>query len=62
MGVECSSSMRDGHLIGTKFKVGARVKNTDQTPHLYTSWQWKYDVVNDEEAKNFLQKKDWGKK
>ena len=62
MRVECSSSMRDRHPIGTKFKVWARIKDTDQTPHLYTFWRWKYDVVNDEETKNFLQKKDWERK
>ncbi|MEP6880308.1 MAG: hypothetical protein ABI865_15835, partial [Nitrosospira sp.] len=40
----------------------ARLDAYDQTPHLYTSWQWKYDVVSDEEAKDFIQKKDWEKK
>lgn len=60
MQVECSSSMRNMHPLGTKFKVLAKIKNTNLTPHLYTSWQWKYDVVSDDEAKDFIQKKDWG--
>lgn len=62
MRVECSSSMRERHPIGTKFKVWARIKDTDQTPHLYTSWQWKYDVITNGEAMDFIQNKDWENK
>jgi hypothetical protein len=54
--------MRERHSVGTKFKVWARIKDTVETPHLYTSWQWAYDVVTDEEADDFIQKKFWGKK
>jgi hypothetical protein len=51
--------MRESHPIGTKMKVRARVKSTDQTPHLYTSWQWGYDLVDDEQAARFIEAKDW---
>lgn len=62
MRVECSSSMREAHAVGTKFKVWARIKDTAETPHLYTSWQWAYEVVTDAEAEVFIQKKFWGKR
>lgn len=62
MRVECSSAMRENHPVGTKLKVWARIKSTDHTPHLYTSWQWVYEVVNSEQARAFIEKKDWGKR
>ncbi|MDO8787459.1 MAG: hypothetical protein Q7J42_05255 [Sulfuritalea sp.] len=62
MRVECSSEMRESHPVGTKLKVKAKIKSTDQTPHLYTSWQWAYEVVSAEQARIFIEKKDWGKK
>ncbi len=62
MRVECSSTMRESHPVGKKIKVWARIKSTDQTPHLYTSWQWAYEVVSADQAKIFIEKKDWGRK
>lgn len=59
--VECSSSMRERHPIGTKFKVWAKVKDTSDSPHLYTSWQWKYDVLTGSEAEAFIKAKQWNK-
>lgn len=59
MRVECSSSMRESHAIGTLFKVRAKIKNTTQEPHLYTSWQWKYEVVTFVEANIFISQKLW---
>jgi len=53
--------MRKRHPIGTKFKVWAKIKNTIDTPHLYTSWQWKYDVLSDNEADAFIKAKQWNK-
>lgn len=61
MRVECSSSMRKSHAVGTLFKVRAKIKDTVQEPHLYTSWQWAYEVLNAEEAADFIAKKVWGK-
>jgi hypothetical protein len=54
--------MRESHPIGTKIKVWARIKTTDQTPHLYTSWQWAYEVVSADQANIFIERKDWGRK
>jgi hypothetical protein len=54
MRVECSIFMRESHPIGTKFKVKAKVKSTDETPHIYTSWQWKYEVISDDDAREFI--------
>ena len=59
--VECSSSMRERHPIGTKFKVWAKVKDTDDAPHLYTSWQWRDDVLSDSEAEAFIKAKQWNR-
>ena len=59
MRVECSSKMRDIHPIGTLFKVRAKIKCTDQSPHLYTSWQWPYEIVSNQTAAGFVAKKDW---
>ncbi|MEJ8675689.1 hypothetical protein [Chromobacterium amazonense] len=59
MRVECSSSMRKMHAVGTLFKVRAKIKDTTQEPHLYTSWQWPYEVVSPEEADEFIAKKVW---
>jgi hypothetical protein len=50
MRVECSSAMREKYPIGTKFLVRAKIKETEQDAHIYTSWQWPYRVVSDEEA------------
>ena len=58
--VECSTSMRELHPIGTKFKVWAKIKNTEDAPHLYTSWQWKYEIVSDEDVQAFINAKQWG--
>ncbi|SCZ84275.1 hypothetical protein [Nitrosomonas mobilis] len=63
MRVECSSSMREGHPLGTLFKVRAKIKNTVQELHLYTSWQWAYEIINAQEAADFIAKKrSMGKK
>lgn len=53
--------MRERHPIGTKFKVWAKVKDTSDSPHLYTSWQWKYDVLTGSEAEAFIKAKQWNK-
>lgn len=55
--VECSSAMREKYPIGTKFLVHAKIKNTDQEPHLYTSWQWPYRVVSDQESTEIIKTK-----
>lgn len=60
MAVECSSRMRTSHPVGTLFKIYARIKDTDQSPHLYTSWQWGYTVVTADEADRFVELKQWG--
>jgi hypothetical protein len=49
-----SASMRERHPIGTKLKVRAKIKDTVLDPHLYTSWQWPYEVVSDQEATEFI--------
>jgi hypothetical protein len=60
MRVECSSSMREKHSVGTLFKVRAKIKNTALEPHLYTSWQWAYEIVSPQYAADFVAKNAWG--
>ena len=60
MRVECSSRMRAAHPIGSIFKVWAKVKSTDMDPHLYTSWQWDYEVLDESRAAAFITAKEWG--
>lgn len=62
MRVECSSRMRESHPVGTIFKVWAKIKDTQRDPHLYTSWQWPYDVLERTAARAFIATKDWGTK
>ena len=58
--VECSARMRESHPPGTVFKVWARIKTTDMQPHMYTSWQWPYDVLDDSgDIEDFVQNKRW---
>ncbi|HUX82058.1 MAG TPA: hypothetical protein VMV35_04410 [Halothiobacillus sp.] len=56
MRVECSSRMRDAHPIGTVFIVQAQLKQkVGEKPFLYTSWQWKYEVVDKAIAKGKIE-------
>lgn len=59
MKVECSASMREAHPVGTKFLVWAKVKDTVDAPHLYSSWQWSYEVLTDAQAKVFIAGGEW---
>jgi len=57
MRVECSSSMRESHPTGTLFKIHAKIKDTEMEPHLYSSWQWGYEVISFQDAEEFIQNK-----
>lgn len=47
MHVECSKDMRDAYPVGTRFRIWACVKRKEGgNEFLYTSWQWKYEVVD----------------
>lgn len=59
MRVECSSKMRNSHPEGTVFKVLAKIKSTERDPHLYTSWQWAYEIFSEIEAADFIRAKKW---
>lgn len=61
MKVECSKRMRFAHPVGTVFIVQAQVTDReDGTPFLYTSWQWKYEVVDREVAEAMIAAGDLG--
>lgn len=59
MRVECSSRMREAHPPGTIFKIVAKVKDTEREPHVYTSWQWRYEVVSAAQAADFTRQNQW---
>jgi hypothetical protein len=49
MHVECPRRMKDPavHKVGTRFRIQAKVTDKEGgKPFLYTSWQWKYDVLD----------------
>lgn len=57
MRVECSSSMRRSHPIGTKFLILGKITDKEGgSQFIYSSFKWKYRVLNDDEASRFLAK------
>jgi hypothetical protein len=44
--------MREAQPIGTVFVVQAQIKEREGTPFLYTSWQWAYEVIDENTAVN----------
>lgn len=55
MRVECSARMREGHPVGTKFKILAKVTNRlGGKDFLYCHYSWDYEVVTDQEATAFI--------
>jgi hypothetical protein len=59
MRVECSSKMRESHPVGTRFKIKAKIKQTSNDPHLYTSYQWEYETMSAAKATAFIRAKIW---
>jgi hypothetical protein len=58
MRVECSTSMRKKHPVGTKIKIWAQKKQTGYASHLYTHFSWEYKVLTNKEAEMFIQNID----
>ena len=57
MKVECSSSMRKSHPVGTYFKIWAKVTDREGgPPFLYTNFDWAYTVLTEDEALAFITK------
>lgn len=57
MNVECSSKMRTGHPIGTKFLLQAKITDREGgEPFLYAHYNTPYRVINDGESKKFIEK------
>lgn len=60
MHVECSSSMRMGHPVGTIFMIDAKITSKEGgQPFIYTSWQWKSEVVSKKAAEKFIAEGGW---
>lgn len=55
MNVECSSKMRKGHPVGTKFLLEAKVTSREGgSDFLYAHYNAPYEVISDEDLKAFL--------
>jgi len=53
--VECSEEMRLSHPVGTLFKVECKVTDREGSmPFLYRHYSWSYEIVNSEEADQFI--------
>jgi hypothetical protein len=52
--VECSSSMRRNHPIGTKFLIEAKLTEGYGTPFLYSSYRWSWKVLTSAEALEYI--------
>lgn len=58
MNVECSTKMRNGHPIGTKFLVSARLKDKEGGPSfLYVHYNHDYEVISDQAAQEFIRRR-----
>ena len=44
--VECSKALSRKYPIGTRFRIRAKLTDMQGTPFLYSSWQWKYEVLS----------------
>ena len=51
--------MREAHMEGTIFKVVAKIKDTEREPHIYTSWQWNWETLSEDQAAAFIQRNEW---
>lgn len=53
--VECSTGMRMSHPVGTIFKIRAKITDREGGGmFLYTSHNWKYEILSPDEAKVWL--------
>jgi hypothetical protein len=44
--VECSKAMSRNYPVGTRFRIKAKLTDMQGTPFIYSSWQWKYEVLS----------------
>lgn len=57
MNVECSSKMRKGYPVGTKFLIQAKITCKEGgTPFLYSHYNQPYKVITAEEAEAFIRR------
>jgi len=57
--VECSTRIRRENNIGNLYKIRAKIKNTDQKPHLYSHHSWGGEYMSKSDAKVFIKAKQW---
>lgn len=55
--VQCSKTMRGKHPIGTKLRIDAKIIDREGTPQLYSYYNSKYRVMNDEDIRKFFSSK-----
>ena len=44
--VECSKALSRNYPVGTRFRIRAKLTDMQGTPFLYSSWQWRYEVLS----------------
>lgn len=52
--VECSSSMRRNHPVGTKFLIEAKLTESYGTPFLYSSYRWSWKILTSAQALEYI--------
>lgn len=43
--VECSKALSRNYPVGTRFLIKGKLTDMQGTPFLYSSWQWKFEVL-----------------
>jgi hypothetical protein len=54
LNVECSSIMREGHPVGTIFRIQAKQTDRQGAPFLYSHHSWRYSIVTRAEAEQTI--------
>lgn len=44
--VECSKALSRNYPVGTRFRIRGKLTDMQGTPFIYSSWQWKYEVLS----------------
>lgn len=54
--VECSAKMREGHPVGTKFKIKAKITAKEGgIEFLYSHYDWPYTVLTTQKARTYIE-------
>jgi len=57
--IECPLDIRKPENVGQFYRLWAKFKDTGTAPQLYTSYKWAPERVSADEAKAFIEAKNW---